>query len=226
MLNFYLVPVNEVEQVLNALKDHDIDSLDLWYDMPDKKQNLLLRQIADVYNQDPKPIEDYCTQLIPRSEFNSLSIVYESLSEYSPNASNFLASEIQRLTELLVADKIKAKAYDTLSSMELEKMYSFSLPLYRASMTYLIQSINLVDTDKKKKAILEVLDMFMLEIDADDDIPEIKDWIAVLNQIVNSTSGDTLKVAHDVLSYLDDNVEYVPHKSSLFTKILRLIFGS
>ena len=84
-----------MEGLIERLKNYERDNLDSWYELSGKQTKKFLKQIVQFSTDNPNDIRNYCVNTLP-SEFSSLSIVYEALSEYSMDFNEFLLDEIKR----------------------------------------------------------------------------------------------------------------------------------
>lgn len=162
--------------IIEQLQQFENDEMDSWYDLSDKKSNRFLKDIVKLAKEDLPVLRAYCQSVTP-SEYSSLSIVYEALSEYSTQFNEFLYEEIQRVVNLAKNKQIKPAYLEVLTDIEPEDIYSKDEEVYVQMMNFMTENLHLTNDPKFNVELLDVIDWFLIELDEDDDIPNTQQWI-------------------------------------------------
>lgn len=174
--------------VIDQLKQHELDQLEQWYDYEDKTTKKFLKEIVKFAKTNEPELKEYCAGIIP-TEFSSLSIVYEALSEYSTSYNQLLFEEIKRLITLAKEQKFKPEYLEVLSDIETEDIYSKDEETYIAILEFMISKLALTDPSEFTVQLLDVIDWFLIDLDEDDQIMESKNWYTQIELFANQ--GDT-----------------------------------
>jgi len=104
--------------LITLLQHHEQDQLEHWYDLEEKDQTAFLRALAKCFESHRDELKDYCSDLKP-TEFSSLSLIYEGLSTYSFQFTEFLFSEIKRVVQLALDHEIDPDLTEVLTDIEM-----------------------------------------------------------------------------------------------------------
>ena len=184
--------------IIEQLQQFENDEMESWYDLSDKKSNRFLKDIVKLAKEDLPKLRAYCESVLP-SEFSSLSIVYEALSEYSAQHNEFLYEEIQRVVNLAKNKQIKPAYLEVLTDIEPEDIYSKDEEVYVKMMNFMTENLHLTNDTKFNVELLDVIDWFLIELDEDDDILQAPQWIERIVNLVENGDAKVKIKARDVL---------------------------
>ncbi len=188
--------------VLDTLKAHEQNQLRDWYKNDNKESRKFLKEIVAFTKENPNEIKQYCSQIIP-TEFSSLSLVYEALSEHSTDFNTFLFEEIQRVILLAKNKRIKPEHLEILTDIETEDIYSKAQDIYVKIMEFMTSNLQLQNDTDFNIQLLDVIDYYLIDYDEDDAIPEYKNWINRIRELAeNGKTSEKIK-AREVLKDLD-----------------------
>lgn len=176
-------------EVIESLKFHEKNEMDSWYDLSEKESRKFLKELVKYTNKNPTEIEQYCINTIP-SEYSSLSIIYEALSEFSNRWNSILLNEIKRVVALAKNNSIKPEVLDILTDIETEDIYSKDEDIYIEILNFLTTNLELNNNPKFNIELLEVIDWFLIDLDEDDDINESENWFKAIE--VLAINGDSI----------------------------------
>jgi len=206
--------------IIEQLTHHEKDQSSEWIDSEDKVSKRFSKDIVKFANEHPDVLKDYCVSLEP-TEFSSLSIVYESLSEYSVAHNQFLLEEIKRVISLAHSKKIKAKYIEVLEDIETEDIYSKDEAIYIEIINFITSALHVDNEEAYNLQLLSLLDWFLIEYDEDDDISEVKNWISRMQNIAeNAKQLKVREEAKDALENLDENISYKENETTLESQSL------
>ena len=213
--------------IIEELKKHDKDDLNIWINLDDKSTKKFSKDIVKFATQNPEAVKQYCINTKPK-EFSSLSIIYEALSEYSVAWNSFLLEEVKRVISLAKSKRIKPEYIEVLEDIETEDIYSKDENLYIEIIDFITSSLHINNDKKFNLQILSLLDWFLIEYDEDDSISEVENWIISIKNIAeNAIQSEVREEAKEVLENLSDNISYNDNdltlkSSSFLTKLKRL----
>ena len=203
--------------IIEKLKYHEDNQLDNWLDTDNKTTRKFRRDIASYAKNNFDEIKQYCLQIQP-TDFSSLSIVYEALSEFSLDHNEFLYEEIQRITNLAINNKIDSENLNILTDIDMQGIYLKSLDIYIKIMNFLTESLSSNPDSNYKIELLSVIDYYLIEVHKDDDILEFNNWI---NPIKNLAANDELSVKSEATKILKDlGVSDLSGSTSFVEKVL------
>lgn len=203
--------------IIEKLKYHEDNQLDNWLDTDNKTTRKFRRDIASYAKNNFDEIKQYCLQIHP-TDFSSLSIVYEALSEFSLDHNEFLYEEIQRITNLAINNKIDSENLNILTDIDMQGIYLKSLDIYIKIMNFLTESLSSNPDSNYKIELLSVIDYYLIEVHKDDDILEFNNWI---NPIKNLAANDELSVKSEATKILKDlGVSDLSGSTSFVEKVL------
>lgn len=188
--------------IIEQLTYHENDQLTEWYELDDKVTRKFQKELVKFSNENPNEIKQYCTDTLP-SEYSSLSIVYEALSEYSTDWHEFLFEEIQRVVNLAKNQRIKPSYLEVLSDIELEDIYSKDEAVYIKILNFITANLNTNNDNQFNIELLEIMDWYLIEFDEDDDISEAKNWINTIENLIQNGSFPVKIKARKVLKDVD-----------------------
>lgn len=195
--------------IIEQLKHHENNQLDDWLDYSDKITKKFLKDIVTFAKENESLLKQYCVNTIP-TEFSSLSIIYEALSEYSTRFNEFLYEDIKRVINLAKQNKINPEFLEVLTDIESEDIYSKDEEVYIKILNHMISNLHTNNEDKFNIELLDIIDWFLIELDEDDEISESKEWINQLAVIANDGSSSVKLKAREVLKNLDASVSLNP----------------
>lgn len=203
--------------IIEKLKYHEDNQLDNWLDTDNKTTRKFRRDIASYAKNNFDEIKQYCLQIHP-TDFSSLSIVYEALSEFSLDHNEFLYEEIQRITNLAINNKIDSENLNILTDIDMQGIYLKSLDIYIKIMNFLTESLSSNPDSNYKIELLSVIDYYLIEVHKDDDILEFNNWI---NPIKDLAANDELSVKSEATKILKDlGVSDLSGSTSFVEKVL------
>jgi len=205
--------------IIKELQKHEKDQLDAWLNYDEKETKKFLKGIVKFADQNPDAFKNYCKTILP-SEYSSLSIIYEGLSEYATHWNAFLFEEIKRVVLLAKNKQIDYKYLDILTDIETEDIYSKSEEIYIEIINFLTSQLQHTNPHCFNIELLEVLSWYLIEYDEDDDIAEVNDWIQALKSIADHENTRVKLKAREVLKDLDSGIS-LP-SISFFEKIKSL----
>lgn len=175
-------------EIIQKLKYHDNDQLEEWLEFDGKTTKKFLKNVVKFTNKNQTLLKEYCVNTLP-SEFSSLSIVYEALSEYSTDFNDFLFEEIKRVIILAKEKKIKPKYLDVLTDIEVEDIYSKDEENYIKILNFMITNLHLNNDKNFNIQLLKIVDWFLIELDEEEDeILEVNNWLKQIN--ILASEGD------------------------------------
>ncbi|SFW47832.1 hypothetical protein [Cellulophaga fucicola] len=203
--------------IIEKLKYHEDNQLDNWLDTDNKTTRKFRRDIASYAKNNFDEIKQYCLHIHP-TDFSSLSIVYEALSEFSLDHNEFLYEEIQRITNLAINNKIDSENLNILTDIDMQGIYLKSLDIYIKIMNFLTKNLSSNTDSNYKIELLSVIDYYLIEVHKDDDILEFNNWI---NPIKDLASNDELSVKSEATKILKDlGVSDLSGSTSFVEKVL------
>ena len=188
--------------IIETLKYHEENQLNEWLDQDERISKKFLKALVKFSNANQSDIRQYCINTLP-SEFSSLSIVYEALSEYSTDWNVFLSEEIERVVTLAKEKRINPEFMEVLTDIEVEDIYSKDEDIYIRMLDFMTSNLHPGNDKNFNIQLLDVIDWFLIEYDEDDDIPAASNWI---NKITDLANGEELSVklkAREVLENFD-----------------------
>ncbi len=188
--------------VIEKLKCHQKDELAEWIGSDDKVYRKFLKELVKYSKENPDKIKQYCINTIP-TEFSSLSIVYEALSEYSVDFNQFLFEEIQRVVNLAKNKRIKPKYLEVLTDIETEDIYSKTEDIYIQIMEFLTSNLNVQNEKNFNIELLDIIDWYLIDLDEDDDIAESEIWISRIKELAKNGDASVKIKAREALKDSD-----------------------
>ena len=204
-----------MNEIINKLKEHEKNQLDIWFALEEKETKKFLNDVVSFADKNPDEIKQYCYS-ITLSEFSSLTIVYEALSEYSNDWTDFLADEFIRIVNVIEKGKDKPGFLEVLESIDVESIYKKNDAAFIKSLDFLTSKLDTDKSDKFNIHLLELIDNFILEIDDETEFMEYSNWISKVKRLENNGSKKVKAKAKEVLSDDDSN------SSSIFKKVFNL----
>jgi len=195
--------------VLEQLKAHELDQLDAWLDYSGKETKAFLKQIVAFAKENIDQLEAYCAQVVP-TEFSSLSIVYQALSEHSVAYNDLLFKEVKRVVTLAKSNQIKPEYLEVLTEIETEDIYSKTEDIFVAMVSFMVATLNVQLPPNFNVELLDVIDWFVIDLDQDDNIPEAQNWIDILTDLAKNADPKTKVKAREVLETMDVDIKFEP----------------
>lgn len=208
--------------IIKKLEFHESDELDQWIDESNEENEVFLIEIVDFATTNFSELSAYCHSLKIR-EFSSLSIVYRALSEHSNQFHSFLFEEIKRVISLASKKRIKKSRMEVLEDIDLEIIYEEDRPVYNQIIDYLISQLKSSTKDSFSLVILELLDMYLLEISEEDVDLQVESWMNSMKSFAERSSFGVKMRTREVLQDLDFDVT-LPKLS--LTERIKSIFNS
>lgn len=206
--------------IIEQLKYHDDNQLDEWLDLDSKATKRFSKDIVKFANENPDIFKHYCSNIIP-SEYSSLTIVYEALSEYSASWNSFLGEEIKRVINLAKTRQIKFDYLEILEDIETEDLYSKDEDVYIDIVNFLTFQLDIANEEPFNLQLLSIISWFLIEYDEDDDISESKIWIQRVKNIADNALQPNVKLeARETLKNIDTSISFKP--LSILENIKRL----
>jgi hypothetical protein len=208
--------------IIKKLEFHESDELDQWIDESNEENEVFLKEIADFAITNFNELSAYCDSIKIR-EFSSLTIVYRALSEHSNQFHPFFFDEIKRVISLATEKRIKNSRIEVLEDIDLEIIYEEDRLIYNQIINYLISQLNSNRKDSFSLAILDLLDMYLLEISEEDVDLQVESWMNSMNRFAERSSFEVKMRTREVLQDLDFEVK-LPKLS--FTERIKSVFKS
>ncbi len=175
---------------IEKLQAHQENEMSEWFDYSDRKMEAFLAEVALFAEENPKDLKAFCQQTLP-SEFSSLSIVYQALSEHSSSQGNFLLAEVKRVIDLAKDNKIEPSDLKILLDIDVELFYENDPEAFTQSLDYMADNLLLENEGPVNTELLDVLDWFLGEYFENESKASAKKWI---NPIVNLANNSTISV--------------------------------
>lgn len=206
--------------IIEQLQHHENNQLEEWLDFDDKTSKRFSKDIVKFANSNPEEFKNYCINTIP-SEYSSLSIIYEALSEYTTAWNAFLFEEVKRVVNLAKLKQIKYEYIEVLEEIETEDIYSKDEDIYIEVLNFLTSQLHLSNDEGLNLGLLSLISWFIIEYDEDDAISEIDAWVnSIKNLADNATQSNVKLEAREILDDLDDTISFKP--LSILENIKRL----
>ncbi|EDP69977.1 hypothetical protein FBALC1_10607 [Flavobacteriales bacterium ALC-1] len=188
--------------IIEKLKYHDDNQLNEWLDYSDKQTKKFCKELVKFAKENETELKQYCINTLP-TEYSSLSIIYEALTEYSTSFNNLLFEEIKRVITLAKQKRIKASYLELLTDIEPEDIYSKDEEIYIDCLNFMTSELSINNDKKFNIELLEVIDWFLIELDEDDDITESKNWVNQIKKLANEGEPAVKLKAREVLKNID-----------------------
>jgi len=202
--------------IIEKLKYHEDDKLNEWYEMEDRANKKFLKDIVKFGKGNAAEIEQFCSNCLP-SQFSSLILIYTALSSYSNDWNAFLFQEIKRVVILAKEKRIDAAVLDILTHIELDDIYDKDETVYIDIMDFLVANLHLRNDTKFTKALLQVIDWYLIELDEDDEHAASKNWMQQITKLANEGEPSVKLEARKILK--ENDVETSLNRLSFLEKI-------
>jgi hypothetical protein len=187
--------------VIAELCNHELDGLARWETLNEADSEALLEHIALFAQKDLEAMRRYCLSVTPAQQ-SSLGLVYKALSEHSNACDAFLADEVRRVVWLARESRIPPEHLDVLSNIDTAEMYDSNRPQYIAIVDELVSHLDSRGRKTFLVAVLELLEWFLLDYDADDDFPQVANWKMKLKRLKDSADWEVRASVNDALDEL------------------------
>lgn len=206
--------------IIEELKRYEKNQLDDWFNLSEKDQKRFCKDLIKFSNKHPDKLKAYCINTLP-SEYSSLSIVYEALSEYSTEWNEFLCEEIKRVVILAREKRIKPKYLEILTDIECEDIFSKTEEVYIEILNFLTSELRVNNDDKFNEELLEIIDWYLIEYDEEDDILEAEVWVERVKALAEEGTPKVKVKARSLLKDMDPDLRF---KAMSFMENLKLFF--
>jgi hypothetical protein len=184
--------------ILETLKHHDTDQLTEWLGTDAANEQKFLDEVVLFSNENPDKIKAYCRNTVP-TEFSSLQIVYQALSNDSKDWNEFLFEEVKRIIQLAKNKKINPEFIEVLSDIELESIYTEDNAVYVQMLNYLTSNLQDHNESEFTIELLGIIDWFLCYYEDDDSTPLHKKWMTPIIHLANTAAFNVKMKARTVI---------------------------
>lgn len=203
--------------VIDKLREHEANELDFWYAKSDDDQKNFEIEIQNFARHSFQELEAYCKTVIP-TEFSSLSIIYNALSEETSEWSAFLLEEYKRILSFAKQKRFAYEHLEVLEDIDLCSIYENSPEDYYRFIDQLVKNLSQTDEHELTHAILDLIDWTLLVMSEDEDYRKNKRWFYRLAEFANEGNFKNRLLARDIL---EDTFVYPELKPLTFIEKVR-----